>query len=49
MRLLLDTNAYTALLRGSNEVAVEVRRAERVYLSSIVVGELLYGFRYGNR
>ena len=49
MRLLLDTNAYTALMRASDPVAVETRRAERVYLSSIVVGELLFGFRNGTR
>jgi len=49
MKLLLDTNAYTGLMRGSESVAVEVRRAERIYLSSIVVGELLYGFRNGAR
>jgi tRNA(fMet)-specific endonuclease VapC len=49
VRLLLDTNAYTAFMRGSTKVAAAVRRAERVYLSSIVVGELLYGFRGGAR
>ncbi len=49
MRLLLDTNAYTGFMRSSTEVAAAVRRAERVYVSSIVVGELLYGFRSGTR
>ena len=49
MRLLLDTNAYTAFMRGSTKAAAAVRQAERVYLSSIVVGELLYGFRAGAR
>ena len=34
---------------GSDPVAVETRRAERVYMSSIVVGELLFGFRDGRR
>jgi len=42
VRVLLDTNAYAALMRGSSPVAKATRRAERVYLSSIVVGELLY-------
>jgi tRNA(fMet)-specific endonuclease VapC len=49
VRLLLDTNAYSALLRGHLEVAAIVRSAERVLLSAVVVGELLYGFRRGSR
>jgi tRNA(fMet)-specific endonuclease VapC len=49
MRLLLDTNAYTAFMRGDAEAVEEIRRAEKIYLSSIVVGELLYGFRSGMR
>jgi tRNA(fMet)-specific endonuclease VapC len=48
MRILLDTNAYSALMRGVAEVADRVRRAERVLLSPIVIGELLYGFRNGS-
>lgn len=47
MRILLDTNAYSALMRGSAAAAAAVRRAERVYLSSIVAGELMFGFRDG--
>jgi len=49
MTLLLDTNAYSALLRGHADVARRVRRAERVVLSVVVVGELLFGFRNGSR
>ncbi|MFQ5528604.1 MAG: type II toxin-antitoxin system VapC family toxin [Thermoanaerobaculia bacterium] len=49
MKLLLDTNAYSALLRGHREVVSTVRRADRVLLSAVVVGELLYGFRHGSR
>lgn len=49
MKLLLDTNAYSALLRGHNEVAATVRGAQRVLLSTVVVGELFYGFRHGSR
>ena len=36
-------------MRGSEVVVKETRRSERVYFSSIVAGELLYGFRNGNR
>jgi len=49
VKFLLDTNAYSGLMRGSEAVASRVRRAERVILSSIVAGELLYGFRNGTR
>ncbi|MEA2489141.1 MAG: tRNA(fMet)-specific endonuclease VapC, partial [Acidobacteriota bacterium] len=49
MRVLLDTNAYTALFRGHKGVAGTVRRAEQVLISTIVAGELLFGFRNGSR
>jgi tRNA(fMet)-specific endonuclease VapC len=49
MRILLDTNAYSALMRGHDEVADRVRRAERVVFSTVVAGELLLGFRLGTR
>ncbi|HYK00729.1 MAG TPA: type II toxin-antitoxin system VapC family toxin [Thermoanaerobaculia bacterium] len=47
--MLLDTNAYTALFRGHEGIAVRVRRAEQVLVSTIVAGELLFGFRNGSR
>ena len=49
MKLLIDTNAYSELMRGHPGVAERVRRAEKIYLSAIVAGELLYGFRVGSR
>ena len=49
MKLLLDTNAYTALMRGDASVAHQTRKAEAVVMSAVVVGELLYGFRHGTR
>jgi tRNA(fMet)-specific endonuclease VapC len=49
LRLLLDTNAYSKMRRGQQDVAQMVRAASHLYLSSVVVGELLYGFRHGNR
>ncbi len=49
MRVLLDSNAYVQLMQGSEKVAGIVRRAEEVLLSTIVLGELLYGFRHGSR
>ena len=49
MRLALDTNAYTALMAGHREVAARIRQSERVFVSAVVVGELLFGFRHGSR
>jgi len=49
LKLLLDTNAYSELKRGHPEVAALVRDAGEILLSTIVVGELLYGFRIGSR
>ena len=49
MKVVLDINAYSALLRGDEAVAVRVRKAESIPFSSIVAGELLYGFRNGSR
>jgi tRNA(fMet)-specific endonuclease VapC len=36
-------------MRGKSEVVERVRKAERVLMSTIVVGELLFGFRNGTR
>ncbi len=49
MKILLDTNAYSFLMRGDGRVADIVRGAEKVFLSAIVVGELMHGFRCGPR
>lgn len=49
MKVLLDSNAYTALCRGDERVAERIRDAETVYLSMVVIGELLAGFRHGTR
>lgn len=49
MKLILDTNAYTALRRGDGRVVRVVREAQRILFSTIVCGELLYGFKHGTR
>ena len=49
MRVLLDSNAYSRLMRGDAQVADLVRRSEEIFMSVVVVGELLYGFRVGSR
>jgi len=47
VRVLLDTNAYSALFRGEERVVDRVGQADHVLMSAIVVGELLFGFRNG--
>jgi tRNA(fMet)-specific endonuclease VapC len=49
VRLLLDTDAYSALKRGHAVVADLVRRSDEVLISTVVAGELLHGFRCGSR
>ncbi|HIG29950.1 MAG TPA: type II toxin-antitoxin system VapC family toxin [Verrucomicrobiales bacterium] len=49
MKLVLDTNAYSGLMRGQAEIVCHVRSADQIYLPAPVVGELLFGFRRGNR
>lgn len=49
MRLLLDTNAYSELARGNKAVAELVRSCTEILFSPVVAGELLYGFKLGNR
>ena len=49
MRVLLDSNAYSQLMLGREQVSRIVRGAEEVLLPAVVLGELLYGFRHGSR
>ena len=49
VKLLLDTNAYTHLRRGAADVSDHVRSAREIVMSTIVLGEVLYGFRHGSR
>jgi tRNA(fMet)-specific endonuclease VapC len=49
MKRLLDTNAYAALKRGHEEIAALVRDSAELVISTVVLGELLFGFRNGSR
>ncbi len=49
MKSLLDTNAYSALMSGRPEVSERIRLSEKVLISTVVAGELLFGFRNGSR
>jgi tRNA(fMet)-specific endonuclease VapC len=47
--LLLDTSAYSHLARGHAGVRDRLRAAREIGLSVVVLGELLHGFRGGQR
>jgi tRNA(fMet)-specific endonuclease VapC len=49
MRVLLDTNAYSALVENQPEIGRRVRIAGEVLISTVVLGELLFGFHNGSR
>ena len=49
MKILLDTNAYSDWKRGVGAVSDYIRQAEAIVFSGVVAGELLFGFRRGNR
>ena len=48
-KILLDTNAYSAFLKGDEDVYRALSSAVEVFLSVIVMGELLSGFKGGSR
>ncbi|NRF66941.1 type II toxin-antitoxin system VapC family toxin [Aquincola sp. S2] len=47
--ILIDTNAYTAFMLGVPEVVEVLAHAERLFVNSVVLGELLGGFAAGTR
>ena len=48
-KVLLDTNAYSALLSGDESILAIIAQAQTVYMSIFVLGELHAGFKGGNR
>jgi predicted nucleic acid-binding protein len=49
MRVLLDTSAYSAFMRGHTEVRDILQIADTIYFNPIVLGELKSGFRRGRK
>lgn len=47
--IIIDTSAYSRFLGGDESVLEMLAVAETVYLSTIVLGELLAGFRGGSK
>lgn len=48
-RIIIDTNFYTAFKRNDPDAVVLLQRAEYIGVNSIILGELLAGFRCGSR
>jgi len=49
MKILLDTSAYVGFKLNVVEAVETIVRAELILFSSIVLGELMFGFRNGTR
>jgi tRNA(fMet)-specific endonuclease VapC len=48
-KILLDTNAYSNLLRGSDRILDLLAASETIYMSIFVLGELQAGFKGGGK
>jgi predicted nucleic acid-binding protein len=48
-KVVLDTNAYTALTQGQPVVKQAIENAEQVLIPVFVMAELLFGFKNGSR
>jgi tRNA(fMet)-specific endonuclease VapC len=46
-RILLDTSAYAAFMRGHSGVKRAVQQADEIYVTPVVLGELRAGFMRG--
>jgi predicted nucleic acid-binding protein len=49
VRLVLDTNAYVALMRGERGIADLLESADTIGIPTVVLGELFAGFLIGER
>ena len=48
-RVLLDTSAYSAFMRGHPEIKLALQEAEEIYLNPVILGELHVGFMRSKR
>lgn len=48
-KIVLDTNAYAALIQGQLLVKQVLENAEQLFIPVFVIAELLYGFKNGSR
>jgi len=47
--ILLDTNAYTGLINGDTKVLDYMVQADKIYISTVMLGELYAGFYGGSK
>ena len=49
MKVVLETNGYSVLARGSRAIATLLESVDGIIVPAVVVGELMYGFLKGTR
>lgn len=47
--IIVDTNYYVAFKKGNEAAVLTMQRADYIAVNTIVIGELLAGFRCGDR
>lgn len=48
-RVMLDTSAYSAFMRGHPEIRSVLQQVEEIAVNPVILGELLAGFMRGGR
>lgn len=46
-RVMFDTSAYSAFLKGNPGIKLSIQQADEIYFNPVVIGELLAGFMMG--
>lgn len=46
-KIILDTSAYSAYMRGIPEIKLSIQQADEIFLNPVILGELLAGFIMG--
>jgi tRNA(fMet)-specific endonuclease VapC len=46
-KIILDTSAYSAYLRGNPDIKLSIQQADEIFLNPVILGELLAGFIMG--
>ncbi len=49
MKILVDTNAYSGLMKGDSNILSVLNKSDIVYFSVIVMGKLKAGFKGGTK
>ena len=48
-QIMLDTSAYSAFLRGNQQIKLSLQHADEIFLNPIILGEIVAGFIMGTR